>query len=67
LRWRTSQQAGCPTIIGSIKRKQIRPLNQKRRNLSITENYCRTACKLAGYFTGNKNLAKKLFDIINDI
>jgi len=40
--------AGCPTIIGSnkkvLKRKQIRPLNRKRRNSFITESNCRTAC-----------------------
>ncbi len=38
---------GCPTIIGSnkkaLKRKQIRPLNQKRENSLITEGNCRTA------------------------
>jgi len=27
-----------------LKRKQIRPLNQKRRNSFITESNCRTAC-----------------------
>jgi hypothetical protein len=49
------QQAGCPTIIGSnekvLKRKQIRPLTQKRRSSFITKGNCRTACKLTGYST----------------
>jgi len=34
LRWRAPLQAGCPTIIDGnkkvLKRKQIRPLNQKK-------------------------------------
>jgi hypothetical protein len=42
----TPSFTGCPTIIGSnkkvLKRKQIRPLNQKRRNSLIIEGNCRT-------------------------
>jgi len=43
----TPSFTSCPTIIGSnkkvIKRKQMRSLNQKRRNSFITEGNCRTA------------------------
>jgi hypothetical protein len=35
-------------LSGVINRKQTRPLNQKRRNLSINESNCRKACKSWG-------------------
>jgi hypothetical protein len=43
----TTLLTGWPTIIDSnkkmLKRKQMRPLNQKRRNSFITGGNCRTA------------------------